>query len=64
MEQDKVVGAWKDADARAELSDEERALLPENPAGAADLTDEALDDVAGGGSCVAWSCSNPTPTPG
>jgi mersacidin/lichenicidin family type 2 lantibiotic len=60
MKQNDIVRAWKDAEFRAELSPEERALLPENPAGLVELTDEALEYVVGGetaDSCVCWSCN-------
>jgi mersacidin/lichenicidin family type 2 lantibiotic len=50
-----IIKAWKDADFREELTAEERALIPENPAGLVELTDEALSDVVGGGSCMCWS---------
>jgi hypothetical protein len=35
--------------------------MPQNPAGMVELTDEALDDVVGGVSCMCWSCDNPAP---
>jgi len=62
MKQNDIVRAWKDAEFRAELSPEERALLPENPAGLVELTDEALESVIGGedvSSCACWSCNKP-----
>ena len=54
-----VIRAWKDEAYRLSLSEEERALLPENPAGEMELTDEALDnlpDEYNVPSCVAASC--------
>lgn len=45
-----IVRAWKDSEYRASLSDAERALIPENPAGMVELTDEELEGVAGGAS--------------
>jgi len=48
MSNEKVIRAWKDADFRGGLSDAERALLPENPAGAMDLSAAELDAVVGG----------------
>ena len=48
MFKEKIIRAWKDPDFRAELSEEERAEMPENPAGAIELTDDELDMVAGG----------------
>jgi mersacidin/lichenicidin family type 2 lantibiotic len=49
-----IIRAWKDPEYRQSLSQEEQALLPENPAGAIELTDEELDMVAGG----SWRQSN------
>ena len=43
-----IVRAWKDAEYRQSLSAEEQARLPEHPAGAIELADEELDQVAGG----------------
>ena len=45
---DKIIRAWRDPEYRQNLSEEERGLLPENPAGAIELTDEELDMAAGG----------------
>ncbi len=43
-----IIRAWKDEAYRLSLSDEERAALPENPAGMIELTDLDLEGVAGG----------------
>src|SRR5262249_23493363 len=43
-----IIRAWKDAAYRLSLSDAERALLPNNPAGLINLTDDDLDSIAGG----------------
>jgi len=43
-----IIKAWKDEAYRQSLSDAERALLPVNPAGLLELTDEDLAYVAGG----------------
>ena len=43
-----IVRAWKDAEYRQSLSAEDQALLPEHPAGAIELAEEELDQVAGG----------------
>lgn len=55
-----TIKAWKNEDYRLSLSDEERALLPANPAGVVELTDEALDDLVAGAeetdSCCWGSC--------
>jgi len=56
MDNVEVVQAWKHADFWAQLSAEERALIPANPAGLVELTDEALEEVVGGSSCLCWSC--------
>jgi mersacidin/lichenicidin family type 2 lantibiotic len=45
---DKVIRAWKDPEFRDGLSEEEQEALPENPAGAIELTDDELSMVAGG----------------
>ena len=55
MSKTNIIRSWKDADFRDSLSDAERALLPENPAGLVELTDEVLSDVVGGQSCLCWS---------
>lgn len=44
-----IVRAWKDAEYRKSLSAEELALLPENPVGAVELTEDETSDVLGGG---------------
>jgi len=43
-----VVRAWKDEEYRSSLTEDQRAQLPENPAGMIDLTDEAINEVVGG----------------
>jgi mersacidin/lichenicidin family type 2 lantibiotic len=45
---DTIIRAWKDPEYRQTLNEEEQELLPENPAGAIELTDEELDMAAGG----------------
>ncbi len=44
-----IVRAWKDAQYRQSLSAEQQALLPENPVGDFELTEDELDAVNGGG---------------
>jgi mersacidin/lichenicidin family type 2 lantibiotic len=46
-QEEKTVKAWKDADFRANLSDEDKKNLPENPAGVTDADDD-LDEASGG----------------
>ena len=43
-----IIRAWKDEEYRASLSEEERAQLPENPAGVVELPDSDLATVGGG----------------
>ena len=43
-----IVKAWKDDAYRSSLSEAERAMLPENPAGVVELSDEELEGIAGG----------------
>jgi len=42
-----IVRAWKDAEYRESLSAEERAALPNHPAGLVDLSDAELESVRG-----------------
>ena len=60
MSADNIIRAWKDAEFRNNLSAGERALIPANPAGLIELTDEALDELVAGaaeaGSCCWDSC--------
>ncbi len=48
MEHDDIIRAWKDEEYRNSLSEEQRAQLPENPAGMVELSDEAMQNVGGG----------------
>ncbi len=43
-----IIRAWKDADYRNSLSENDRASLPPNPAGSIDVADARLDDAAAG----------------
>ena len=40
-----IIRAWKDAEYRRSLTAEELAMLPENPAGMVELTDEDLGGI-------------------
>lgn len=51
------VRAWKDPEYRASLSSDERAMLPEHPAGLLELRDEDLRDAAGGGGTFFSLCT-------
>lgn len=48
MLHERIIRAWKDPDFRQTMSEEEQAQLPENPAGAIELTDDELDMATGG----------------
>jgi len=51
MKRETIIRAWKDPEFRASLSTEERASLPECPAGPAftELNERDLEDAVGGG---------------
>ena len=51
-----IIRAWKDAEYRSGLSEAERAMLPDNPAGSIILSDPELDSVAGGDSTFLGGC--------
>jgi mersacidin/lichenicidin family type 2 lantibiotic len=44
-----IIRAWKDAEYRNSLTDEQKTQLPDNPAGAINLTDEQMETITGGG---------------
>ncbi|NJK52945.1 MAG: mersacidin/lichenicidin family type 2 lantibiotic [Leptolyngbyaceae cyanobacterium SU_3_3] len=48
MSHENIIRAWKDASFRDGLSETERSLLPEHPAGTIELTDTQLESAAGG----------------
>lgn len=43
-----IIRAWKDPEYRMSLSEAEKALLPDHPAGIIELTDDEMGAVAGG----------------
>jgi mersacidin/lichenicidin family type 2 lantibiotic len=43
-----IIESWRDDEYRESLDSETRSLLPENPAGEIELTDEELADLDGG----------------
>ena len=51
-----VVRAWRDAEYRKGLTEEQRAALPAHPAGVVDLDDDTLRSVTGG--CGFTQCGN------
>ena len=48
MNNSDIIRAWKDPGYRHNLSGEELARMPANPAGTIELTDDLLDQVAAG----------------
>lgn len=54
MSQEQIIRAWKDKDYRDSLSEEEKSMLPKNPADVIELKDSDLESIAGGPSttCV------------
>ena len=48
MKKPDVIRAWRDEEYRDSLSAEEQAALPSNPAGIADVDDDALKSITGG----------------
>ncbi|MFL5356355.1 mersacidin/lichenicidin family type 2 lantibiotic [Archangium sp.] len=62
MNRERIIRAWKDPEYRASLSTEERAALPECPAGRAitELHDEELAEAVGG---IALTANNSVALP-
>jgi len=52
MTNQEIVRSWKDEDYLLSLGRQERAYLPDNPAGLTELTDEDLLNVDGGSTVV------------
>lgn len=48
MSHEDIIRAWKDEEYRNSLSEEQRAHLPENPAGMVELPDTDMERIAGG----------------
>jgi mersacidin/lichenicidin family type 2 lantibiotic len=46
-----IVRAWTDEEYRLGLSEGQLALLPENPAGLMELSDDDLQNIVGGSLC-------------
>jgi mersacidin/lichenicidin family type 2 lantibiotic len=53
-----IVRAWTDEEYRLSLTEEQRALLPDNPAGLMELSDDALQSIVGGGKKGDGICGN------
>jgi mersacidin/lichenicidin family type 2 lantibiotic len=58
MDNEQIIRAWKDEEYRSALGETESALLPENPAGIVDISDESLGKV--GGYTVTIQCTGNT----
>jgi mersacidin/lichenicidin family type 2 lantibiotic len=48
MTRQDIIRAWKDEEFRRGLTDDQRARLPEHPAGLSELTREDLGTIEGG----------------
>lgn len=57
MKKKEIVRAWRDEDFAASLTDEQRALLPQNPAGLVELAIDDMRSVVGG--CTHAPCFCP-----
>ena len=60
MKQVDIARAWRDQAYYESLSEEERAQVPENPAGERELSDEEFEEVAGGVAGTHYSFCDPT----
>jgi mersacidin/lichenicidin family type 2 lantibiotic len=58
MSHKNIIRAWKDENFRNNLSEKERALLPQNPAGLVELTDADLGAATGGRYYNTGDCSH------
>lgn len=65
MSHEDIIRAWKDEEYRNSLSEEQRAQLPQNPAGMLELTNEVMQTIAGGAAqleqkpthkVLSWGC--------
>jgi mersacidin/lichenicidin family type 2 lantibiotic len=52
-----VVRAWRDEEYRNSLTEQQRASLPENPAGLASVSDDVLRSITGGCCTTETKCS-------
>lgn len=48
MKKNQILAAWRDEEYFLSLTDEERAQIPEHPAGALEVEDDILRSVTGG----------------
>lgn len=56
MKKRQIIEAWRNEDYYLSLSEEERAALPEHPAGVAGAEDAALHSIRGGCSPLSKWC--------
>jgi mersacidin/lichenicidin family type 2 lantibiotic len=54
-----IVRAWKDEEYRASLTEQERAQLPDHPAGIIELDEEQMRAVVGQGPTTTATTKNP-----
>lgn len=64
MSQQDIIRAWKDAEFRVSLTDAQRSQLPENPAGAIELSDAILEGISGGMMAPSEGSGGCTPSQG
>jgi mersacidin/lichenicidin family type 2 lantibiotic len=57
MKKREIVRAWKDVEHREQLSDEERANLPELPVGVYEVDESLLRAATGALASEGWFCS-------
>jgi mersacidin/lichenicidin family type 2 lantibiotic len=56
MSRQDIIRAWKDEEFRRGLTDDQRARLPEHPAGLIELTREDLGTIEGGAYKTLLAC--------
>ena len=56
MKKHQILTAWRDEEFFLSLSDEERAQIPEHPAGALEVEDDILRSVTGGCGTKLFTC--------
>jgi mersacidin/lichenicidin family type 2 lantibiotic len=62
MKKDEIIRAWRDQDYFLSLSDEQRGLLPANPAGMIELSQDALTTVLGASHSTCFVSCHPYST--
>lgn len=65
MKKNQILEAWRNEEYYLGLSEEERAAIPEHPAGILDVADDVLRSITGGcaltakGGCPTSACCTP-----